>query len=332
MSRITYQDGSLTLIVRIIDGNGTLITPDSLPTIDIFPPGFDPRVAGVVDGDALLLAQAVTLEDTGVYTYTYTTVPDTDIGTYYDRWHWTEDGIAQEYTFEFTVLERINLQSYNPMNNQIIRVVLESTIGTSTTSETLSADYQMHFSYVMTPMYASSQLLELEAGAYIQDIPDDTLDTNILLASLEADILTFETTTGANSYFNYVRQRYTVCRALFRILGNLYSKYMKRKRLADLDVTYGDAIIDKLNQVSNCASEFELVLNSKGNLSPHTSLRPGITIPGLYDADRPAFGRGWQVGDSPGANTKDYPSVYHNRVRKSWKTNPRERKNWTTTR
>ena len=332
MSRRTYQDGSVTLVVRLIDGDGNLIAPDSAPTVDIFPPGYDPRVSGVVDGDALLLAQAVTLEETGIYTYTYTTDADDDTGTYYDRWHWTEDTIVQEYTFEFAVLERVNLQSYNPMNNHLIRVVLDSTVASDTTAEELGADYTMHFSYVMDPMYASARLLDLEAGAYIQDVPDDTLDTNILLASKEADILTFVNSADNTSYFNYVRQRYTVCRALFRILGNLYSKYMKRKRLADLDVTYGDSIQEKLNHVSNCVAEFERVLNSKGNMTPDTGLRPAVTIPGLYDADRPAFGRGWQVGDRPMANTKDYPSSYHNRVRKSWKNNPKSRKNWTTTR
>jgi hypothetical protein len=329
MSRVTYQDGIAELIVRVLDGEGTLIDPTAI-TVDIFPPGFDPRSATVVDADALLLAQAPTKEEVGVYSYNYTITPVQDTGTYYDRWNWTVDGEALDYTFEITVLEYVTLQSYTPQYNHMIRVILDESIE-SDTAETLAADYDMHFMYEMSPFYSTARILEMEAGAYLQNIPDDTLETEILLASLEADTLTFIDTNDNDEYFQHVRRRYVTCKAALRMLSNVYSTYMKRKRLADLDVTYGDGLPQKLDQMANCVSEMELVLNSGGNISPHTSLRPDVTIPGIGIIDRPTFGRGWQRGQQNIANTRDYPSDYHQRVRKGYTQTPRGGKNWTNT-
>lgn len=344
MARRTFQDGTVDLIVRLIDGDGSLIDPDILPntsgpsgpisgiTVAIYPPGFNPESSTTTVFDALYLAQIPTREELGIYSFGMQADPDTEAGTYYDQWTWTVDGVQQTYTFTFEIVGRTNLESYTPAYNNQIQIELDSTI-TSTSGETLGTDYSAHFLYVMTPMYASAQHLELEAGAYIQDVPDDTLLTEILLASREADILTFINSRENQGYFEYVRRRYTICRALFRLLGNINAHYMKRKRLADLDVSYGDGLEDKLNQVASCMMEFEAALNSGGTMTPDTSLAPQITVPGSLVTDRPTFGRGWQTGGArPIANGRDYPSSEHTRVRKGYLRNPRSGKNWTNTR
>ena len=99
MARTAYQDGTAELIVRLLNGEGELIDADATPTVDIFPPGSDPRSASTVDGDALLLAQSATRVEKGIYKYSYSVAVDATEGTYYDRWKWTVDGTAQEYTF-----------------------------------------------------------------------------------------------------------------------------------------------------------------------------------------------------------------------------------------
>ena len=124
MARSTYQDGSVDLIAQFTDGNGTLIDPDTTPVIDIFPPNYDPDLSSTTDSDALLLGQTTTKVSTGVYLYTYTTAPDAETGTYYDRWRWTEDSISLDYRFEFTVIERVNVASFEPVYNQFIIVYL----------------------------------------------------------------------------------------------------------------------------------------------------------------------------------------------------------------
>lgn len=328
MSRRTYQDGTLELIVRLLNGNGELIVPDALPRVDIFPPTKDPRLVTTVDGDALLLSQVSALQGVGTYSFTFTTVPDTEAGTYYDRWHWAEDGVSQDYTFEFIVIERVNLSSFAPASNYLIKVVLDGTIASEDTGELLTTDYIAHFCYTMSPMYSSSRLLELEAGSFLTGIPEDTIDTEIYYASREADIQTFIATHDDEDYFKYIRRQYVTCRALLRLLSNVASRYMLRKRLADLDVTYGNALQDKLNQVANCVKELEPVLNSGANISTHTSLRLQTAMHGQYDPDRPTFGRGWQVGTWPIANVREYPSARHQRVRKTY-SNTRSRNDWT---
>ncbi len=107
----------------------------------------------------------------------------------------------------------------------------------------------------------------------------------------------------------------------------------KRKRLGDLDVTYGDGLPEKLDQVANCMDEMELVLNAGGNISPHTSLRPEVTIPGIHVPDRPIFGRGWQTGGgSNTGNVRRLVSSENKRARKTYSRNPRTSQNWTKTR
>jgi len=330
MSRIVYQDGIAELIVRALYGEDVLIDPTSI-LVDIYPPGFDPRDADTVPGDAVILGAIPTRTGTGIYQYDYSVDVDADDGTYYDYWTWVVDGVTQNYTFEITVLERVNLESYEAQYNHMIRVVLDSSIAALDTSEELAANYEMHFMYEMSPYYSNPRILEMEAGAYIQDIPDDTLDAEILLASFEADTLTFISTNDNDEYYQYVRRKYVTCKALLRMLSNVYSTYMKRKRLADLDVTYGDGLPSKLDQMANCVSEMELVLNSGANISPHTSLRPSTTIPGISAMDRPVFGRGWQRGQQNIGNTRDYPSDYHQRARKGYTRTPRGGKNWTNT-
>ena len=344
MARYTYQDGTIELVVRLLNGDNDLVDPDVLPntsgpsgpisgiTVDIYPPGYDPRNSTVTIADATMVGQIPTREETGIYTFSMEADPDTEYGTWYDHWHWTVDGIAQDYVFEFIIIERTNLESYTATNNHIIRIVLDSSIQ-ATDGEYLSSGYIAHFSYIMSPMYASLRHLELEAGAFLTNVPDDTLASELLYASKDADLLTFITAHDNYSYFEYVRRRYVVCRALFKLLGNLYAQYMKRKRLGDLDVTYGDGLPQKLNQVANCMNEMELVLNAGGNISPHTSLRPETTIPGSLVPDRPVFGRGWQVNsEMPIGNVKKYPSSSHTKTRKTYGRNVKDRKNWTNTR
>tara|TARA_Y100000310_G_C20670025_1_gene809726 strand:- start:1568 stop:2569 length:1002 start_codon:yes stop_codon:yes gene_type:complete len=332
MSRRVYQDGTAELIGRIINGENVLIDPDGQTvTVDIYPPGSDPRNAGTVPGDALSLANATTRTGVGVYRYDYSVAVDAEDGTYYDRWHWTVDGVALDHTFEFEVVPRTNLESYEVQYNHTIRVVLDSTITSDDTAETLGSDYEMYFFYEMNPFYSTLRLLEMEGGAYIQDITDDTLEAEILLASLEADTLTFISENDNDEYFQHVRRRFVTCKALLRVLSNVYATFMKRKRLADLDVSYGNGLPDKLDQMANCVSEMELALNSGGNITPHTSLRPSYTIPGISNLDRPVFGRGWQRTNQNIANTRDYPTDYHKRVRKAYTRTPRGGKNWTNT-
>jgi len=344
MARYTYQDGTLELVVKLTNGDGDLIDPDSgvNPSgpsgplggiwVDIYPPGFDPNNADVTTSDATLLGQIPTREELGIYSFAMVTDVDTEYGTWYDHWHWIVDGVEQDYVFEFVVYERTNLFSYTASANHSIRIVLDSTVA-ATDGEFLTAGYEAHFSYIMSPLYVSTRHLELEGGTYLVNVPEDTLLAEILLASREADILAFIVTHDNTSYFQMVRQRYVTCRSLFRLLGNLYAQYMKRKRLGDLDVTYGDGLPEKLDQVANCANEMELVLNSGGNISPHTSLRPSVTIPGLYVPDRPVFGRGWQTGgERPIGNTRKLVSSEHQRARKTYSRDPRGSNNWTKTR
>ena len=330
MSRITYQDGTAELIVRVLDGENNLIDPTSI-LVDIYPPGFDPRDVDTLPGDAVILDAVPTKMATGIYQYNYSVAVDADDGTWYDHWTWVVDGVSQDYTLEFTVVERVNLESYDVQYNHMIRVILDSSISSLTTAEELSADYEMFFTFELNPFYSSLRLLEMEGGAYIQDIADDTLEAEILLASLEADTLTFISTNDNSDYFEHARRRYVTCKSLLRVLSNVYATFMKRKRLADLDVSYGDGLPQKLDQMANCVTEMELVLNSGGNLTQHTSLRPTYTIPGASVIDRPTFGRGWERGDQNIANTRDYPTDYHQRVRKGYSRNPRGGKNWTNT-
>lgn len=324
--RTVFQDGTVELQVQFTDGNLNPIDPDGAVLVSIFDPDFPPQNPDVTDLDATVLDATPTkvAGEVGLYTYSYTLAPDAKTGSWYDRWEATVDGVALETIFDFSVKEKMTIQSLDLGKNMVVVVKLDESIG-NTSGETLGEDYEFFFSTPLDPMYASSDLLGVELGAWFPDIPKFTLDLNIHWASLAADANTFRRKvsvhpiTGApvygsrspnKQYFEYARTEYTLCKAGSTLLTNIMANLTKSKSLADLEVVYDNQITDVLSEMSQRCKDLRRVLNSGGVLNEGSSLMPQSTVKGSRDIDRPLFGRGWVrlQHHRGGANVKS-PSV-----------------------
>jgi hypothetical protein len=342
--RTTYQDGTVRLVARFVNGNGDLIDPDSGQPIyvSIFDPDHPPFDPDVVDGDAIVLNAVPTKEETGVYYYEYTLDPDAATGAWYDRWTCTIDGVAHETNFSFTVVEKTSPESPSLDENMIVRVVIDSSVA-NTNGETLAEDYEFFFSSVLNPMYASSDLLGLELGAYIPNIPPFTLDLNIHWASIQADAQTFRRIVRThpitdapvlgslvtnNDYFNLVRTEFVLCKSSSTLLTNAIATIARSKRLADLEVVYDSGAKDHLKDLSARCSELRRLLNAGGRLSEGASLPLVTAVKGSKDLDRPTFGRDWLnlANMRGGANTKSVTGT--RRAKRHWAIDPTLFKPW----
>lgn len=194
--------------------------------------------------------------------------------------------------------------------NNLVTVTLESTI-TSTSDVALSADYTWTFSTQYYPLYTTVRRMRLDVGVYIQDIPDDTINLAIHLASIEANALTWNKDNLDDEYYKFARSQWTACRAaeilLMNVLGG--SSTLKAKRLGDLEVEYDTGNIRTnaaLERALACQQKWEGAIMAGGRQVQSAKM----VVKGDLDYDRPPIGRGWHhnrsnlVTQSPVANDK----------------------------
>lgn len=210
--------------------------------------------------------------------------------------------------FEPTVADNVltlSIPRYQLYANNLVTVTLDSTIA-DTDGTALGEDYEWEFTTTYDPLYCTVRRLRLEIGQFIVNVPDDTLNLAIHLASLEADSMTFNTDTEDDAYYQFVRSQWACCRAQEMLLLNTVgaSGALKSKKLGDLSVEYdtssGGSMRIALERAVACQEKWEQLLQQGGR----TIQTPVISVKGEWDVDRPSIGRGW-------AHTRDIynPSV-----------------------
>lgn len=197
-------------------------------------------------------------------------------------------------------------------NNNVVTVTIDSDIQ-SISGKNLSSDYEFYFSTTYSPLYSSVRKVRLEIGAFIEDIPDDTVNLAIYEASLEADLMIWNTGTSNSSYLNFAKRQFVTCKAAEILLNNVMggSSTLKSKKLGDFSVGYdtsGSSGNELLKKIEACLSKWLPVLQAAG----YPTQEPRMFIKGELDPDRPAIGRLWDTefgsDEVPGANIKVKPS------------------------
>jgi hypothetical protein len=192
--------------------------------------------------------------------------------------------------------------------NNVVTVNIDSSIA-STLGNTLAEDYEFYFTTTYSPLYSSVRKVRLEIGAFIQDIPDDTVNLAIFEASLEADLMIWNTGTSNANYLNFAKRQFVTCKAAEILLNNILggSSTLKSKSLGDFSVAYdtsGSNINDIMDKINACLGKWLPVLQAAG----YPTQEPAMFIKGELDPDRPAIGRGWDTTfgaeDVPAANIK----------------------------
>jgi hypothetical protein len=282
--------------------------------------------------NAILVSGIPTYLGEGIFEYEYT-VPSTGPGGIWtDVWYGTLTGQTLSGIFNFTVsadgaITEIDQQLHN---NNLVTLTLTSGI-LATDGTGLSEEYTAEFMTTTNPSYTNLRKIRLEVGSFVVNLEDDVIQTSILEASIEANILSFTTTATNSDLFEHARREYTTCMASSILLNNLNNTSLRAKTLGDLHVEYDtNGIRDSLTRLQNCIDKWHPQLLAGGGVT--AKRRPALVVKGILDPDRPDVSRSWQSTEDgsvsrrlPAANTRERASgerrslrTYRNRLSKKW--------------
>jgi hypothetical protein len=183
-------------------------------------------------------------------------------------------------------------------NNIVILEIDESL--SDTDGNSLAEDYESYFSTPYTPLYTSLRRVRLDLGPLITDVSDETIMLAILEASLYADAISFSTTISNTTYFHHARREFTTCLAELMLVKALLSdggtSDRMSKELGDLKVSRGgiNSLIDTRNSLEDCVARWEISVNTGGEITPNTSVKPQITVKGAAAEDNIVVRRQWE--------------------------------------
>jgi hypothetical protein len=216
-------------------------------------------------------------------------------------------------------------ESVQLYDNNIIYVQLSESIEAIDDSS-FGEDKTFYFTTSYVPLYVGIRRIRLDLGPLIANIADDTINFAIFQASINADSHLFIPTITNVTYLNFAKTEYVVCLAeltLVRALmgdGDISQKMYKS--LGDLSVSRGgmsDVLNKRSNSLEDCIARWQIVIQSGGDMTPDTSLKPGHSVKGMYAEDAITVNRQWEstsgIGYMPGANTDEPTMVSPRRVR-----------------
>lgn len=326
---------NIDLRVLFTDSLGNLTTTDSLPVVYIFDDTLTDEEL-IIALDAADYSGAVagpftaTMIVPGYYQYIYTVPDNATDQVWRDVWIGVVNTASVTKAFTFTTVEGPDLTFQSLGTNQLIMIELEASITSYNELKTLGSDIQLTFSTVYSPYYASTDLVRLEGGAWLDFIPDDTLSLMIHWSSLEADYITTPGCKGPQ--FGFARQKFVAMDTILKCLtlpggssvvrGGGYPNSGKRKMLGDLMIDSGGGAnsqttasgldIETLRYFRTQRDEWWRVVNAGGTIVPGQGLSPTFAVKGEFDPDRRNSGRLWlnpqhNLYNQPAANTKYVP-------------------------
>jgi hypothetical protein len=296
--------------------------------VHIFEPDVDVSnlsLAYVVSGVPTYLGE-------GIYEYEFTAPDCGPEGTWYDKWVGELNCQDLSATLSFYVDTTTNITALGNQlfDNDVVEVTLAS--GILATDGSVSDEFTFEFMTTTSPSYTNLRKVRLEVGAFIPNTEDDTIQTAILEASIEADILTFNSVQVNSRLYQHARREYVTCLASSMLLNNELSSNLKRKSLADLSVEYDTSGLNgMLGKIQDCLEKWLPQLMSGGGAK--AAKNASYVVKGSLDPDRPAVGRLWESGrngfvtgnSTPAANTfgkvssrRRYLSTYLPRTKKWW--------------
>jgi hypothetical protein len=239
--------------------------------------------------------------------------------------------VSTTASFSYEVIEGGQITQYpvlGPAQNNLIEVTLASGV-MGLDGSYLDEETTFFFTTQYSPLYADGKKARLMSGGILNNVPDYTLYTALLEASIEADIITFAKTFNRPLY-DHARREYTACRASLTVAQNILADggILKYKRLGDFAVQYDStAMMDLINSLMDICKRWAPQVETGGQ---SRAIRdPKMVIKGELDPDRPNFGRGWSEvasNEKPFGNSKELPRGSR-RYSKTYK-NPNSKKGW----
>lgn len=306
MSNRSVRAGqTITLRARFLDDLG-----DPAEAASVFIHLFEPDADTDDLSEAHTVSGVATYFDQGIFEYAFAVPSAGPDGIWTDKWEGILTAQNLEATFEFEVSANGEIVSLgNQINvNNVVEVILESGI-MDIDGVSLGEQESMSFMTTTTPSYTNIRKVKLEAGGFLINLEDDTIQTAILEGSLEADQLTFALTQNTALY-EHARREWTTCKTVLMLMVNMGNQTLKSKTLDNLRVEYDtNGLRDAMEKAYSCMSKWEPQLMTGGYAK--AAQNPQGVVKGECDPDRPTTGRLWHGTDIdplPAANTKaKYP-------------------------
>lgn len=250
---------------------------------------------------------------TGFYEIDYTVPASAALGTWTDTWTATIGTAEIKNSFTFTVSELGSAVIQTISENQLIVVLLDSTIA-DTSGNTLAEEAQYTFSTRYNPYYASPDLLRLECGTWLDNIPNDTLSLMIHWSSKEADYITPTGARKSTNAYRVARTKFVVFDVALRCLTlPAANSGGGTKQLGDLLVKKDSSFSNVIKDLKQKREEWFRVLNAGATIVPGQGFAPSVAAKGQHHPENKRVGRLWW-------NPLDYPypvPAGNTRVRKS---------------
>jgi hypothetical protein len=200
----------------------------------------------------------------------------------------------------------IDLDPGQLLENNIVILELDKSIADAD-GVTLGTDLEFYFGTTYTPLYSSERRIRLDIGPLITDVPEETIMLAILEASLQAEANTLSTVIHNYTYFKQARWQYTTCLAemtlVKALLGDTSLSDGMSKRLGELSVTRTggtDYLLNLLAKLEDCAFGWETSIQTGGDVTRGTSLRPRVSVKGALAEDAIVVHRQWEPTSSLG--------------------------------
>lgn len=312
--RTGVQDGEqVKLRVVFTDAEDNFVDSTALPSVYIYDDTvdtdtIDAEILAATYTSALAGPLVPTRIDTGFYELVYTVPVGGAEGTWHDVWLGGINSTDFSQVLNFMVINGADISEQKLLDNELIIVELQSTIA-SYTGLHLAADTQLSFITTLNPFYASTDLVRMEIGPWLDFIPDATLAMMIHWSSKEANFI--QGARGKSTQrLQFARAKFVSYDAVLRAL-NLpgSSSYQPgglpgaSKRLGDLQITNGGGAqvartasgmdVETLGYFRKLRDEWHRIVNAGGNIMPGQSLGFEIGVKGQYDPDKRLGGRLW---------------------------------------
>jgi len=309
LSRSVRAGDTITLRTRFLDDLG-----DPQQAQNVILHIYDPDVEEFVPANAYVVSGVATYFGEGIFEYDFSVPSVGPGGVWHDQWIGDLPAQTISGVMSFTVVasgQLFGVPSQLNVNN-VVTVTLTSGIEAEDGS-VLEDDTVFEFMTITSPSYANVRKVRLEIGQHITGLYDDVIQTAILEASLEADVLTFKVGQINTELYNHARRQYVACMASSILLSNITAGAIRSKTLDNLSVEYdSNSIRDAMDRVQECMTRWEGELLMGGWAK--AAQKPEYVVKGERDPDRPDVSRSWMSTDSgeisrryPAANTRQRP-------------------------
>lgn len=225
-------------------------------------------------------------------------------GTWTDKWEAVLTGqpLSGLFNFHVSTAGIVVVSEHQLFLNDLVQITITSGV-MDLDGVAMEEDYDFEFMTTTSPSYANLRKIRLEIGGFLGDLPDDTIQTAILEASIEGDVFTFAPGRVNDAVFEHARRQYVTCAASLVLLSNLTNQLLRTKSLGDLHVEYDtNGIKNSMNRIVDCMDKWLPQLTAGGGA--RAAKNPAFVVKGALDPDRPIVSRMWQSTDDGGISRR----------------------------